>query len=145
MVYGSIAMAAFWVFIITEEGGCFDGTLHYYSQAKNALWFYLNFVVYTGTTQTFFPHYIVHLFGMQYTNIYNTYITGYLCNSEICAFWPKADFIYVWLYMGCGYPTVDINYANYICVIQFYSRNRINIMVICINNQLFDTCIYLVL
>ena len=28
-----------------------------------------------------------------------------------------ADFIYVWLYMGCGYPTVDINYANYICAI----------------------------
>ena len=27
------------------------------------------------------------------------------------------DFIYAWLYMGCGYPTVDINYANYICAI----------------------------
>ena len=34
-----------------------------------------------------------------------------------------ADFIYVWLYMGCGYPTVDINYANCICAI-----SRINIM-----------------
>ena len=28
-----------------------------------------------------------------------------------------ADFIYARLYMGCGYPTVDINYANFICVI----------------------------
>ena len=27
------------------------------------------------------------------------------------------DFIYAWLYMGCGYLTVDINYANYICAI----------------------------
>ena len=28
-----------------------------------------------------------------------------------------ADFIYAWFYMGCGYPTVDINYTNYISVI----------------------------
>ena len=42
-------------------------------------------------------------------------ITGYLCNSEICAFWPKkailnvCNFIYIYtqLYMGCGYPMVD--------------------------------------
>ena len=39
-------------------------------------------------------------------------ITGYLCDSEICAVWPKkavCRFIYVWLYMWCGYPTIDIN------------------------------------
>ena len=52
-----------------------------------------------------------------------TYILSYLCDSEIFAFWPKKailnvwGYIYVRLYMGCGYPTVDINYANYICVI----------------------------
>ena len=28
-----------------------------------------------------------------------------------------ADFIYAQLYMGCGYPTLDINYANCICAI----------------------------
>ena len=45
-------------------------------------------------------------------------MSGYLhvYDSEICVFWQKkailVDFIYVWLYMGCGYPTVDINYAN---------------------------------
>ena len=26
-----------------------------------------------------------------------------------------ADFIYAWLYTGCGYPTVDMNYVT--CVI----------------------------
>ena len=27
-----------------------------------------------------------------------------------------ADFIYAQLYMGCGYPTIDINYVNYTCI-----------------------------
>ena len=26
------------------------------------------------------------------------------------------DFIYVRLYLGCGYPTTDINYANYMYI-----------------------------
>ena len=41
--------------------------------------------------------------------------------TQKIVFWPKkamyANFIYARLYMGCGYPTVDINYANYICAI----------------------------
>ena len=52
------------------------------------------------------------------------HITGYLGNSEICAFRPKkailnvCGFFNAQLYMKCGYPIVDdINYANYICAI----------------------------
>ena len=44
-----------------------------------------------------------------------------VCDSEMCAFWPKKgnlwDFVYAWFYMGCDYPTIDINYMNYICSI----------------------------
>ena len=45
-----------------------------------------------------------------------------LCFSQKRQFQMYADFIYVRLYMGCGYPTVDniitdINYANYISAI----------------------------
>ena len=36
-----------------------------------------------------------------------------------------ADFIYAQLYMESGYPTVDINYANYIW---FHSHNCIKFL-----------------
>ena len=39
---------------------------------------------------------------------------------NLCILAKKGDFKcmqILQLYMGCGYPTVDISYANYICVI----------------------------
>ena len=39
-----------------------------------------------------------------------------------------ADFIYVWLYMECGYPTVDINYVNYYLCDFSFTHIHVNIM-----------------
>ena len=37
---------------------------------------------------------------------------------NLCVLAKNSQFAdYAWFYMGCGYPTVDINYANYICAI----------------------------
>ena len=53
----------------------------------------------------------------------NYLITSYLCDSEIVRFAQKRQFqMYADFYLcvtlhGCGYPTVDINYANYIFAI----------------------------
>ena len=48
------------------------------------------------------------------TELHTIYVAGYYVTHAI---WPKKGNFYAWLYMGCGYPTIDINYANYICAI----------------------------
>ena len=63
-------------------------------------------------------------------NFSDTKVTGSLCDSEICEFWPKikgADFIYARLYKGCGYPTVDIS-DLYLCNFSFF---RIIVLISC--------------
>ena len=59
---------------------------------------------------------------------HNYRITSYLFDSEICAFWPKKDnfkldFIYVQLYIGCGYPTRDTVYMYKLLCKLYYFRD----------------------
>ena len=71
-------------------------------------------------------------------------ITGYLWDSEICAFWPKRailnvcrSFFNAWLYMGCGYPILDINYFIFVRF-HFYSLNNYYAR---INNRLYGNSV----
>ena len=60
-------------------------------------------------------------------NIYR--ITGYLCDSEICAFWPKKAVCE--FYLRVALHGVWLFYHRYKLSLrdfQFYPHNRINVM-----------------
>ena len=70
-------------------------------------------------------------------------ITSYLCDSEICAFWPKRAILNVCRFylrmcgstwgvaILCRYKLCEL----FLCDFQFYSHNRINNCHARINNQ----------